>query len=128
MSAIDRLKNLEYAARRVDKLTDNGREQLDSEPLAASLDFKQPETLQQMLQRMVRSHVSAIAQTEGYETLEESMDFDVEGADLPTDYEIDESLPIGNIDETTDNESGNSADNTTDGDTPSDFTPPEEKD
>jgi hypothetical protein len=95
MGLTERLKNLEFAARKVDSHV-NGREVLDSTPLAKSLDIRPPESLQTMMQRMIRTHISALQASEGYETFEEANDFDTgDDPELRTEYEIDETLPIG---------------------------------
>jgi hypothetical protein len=95
MGLTERLKNLEFAARKVDSHV-KGREVLDSTPLAKSLDIRPPESLQTMMQRMIRTHISALQASEGYETFEEANDFDTgDDPELRTAYEIDESMPIG---------------------------------
>jgi hypothetical protein len=95
MGLTERLKNLEFAARKVDSHV-KGREVLDSTPLAKSLDIRPPESLQTMMQRMIRTHISALQASEGYETFEEANDFDTgDDPELRTEYEIDETLPIG---------------------------------
>lgn len=67
-----------------------GQEMTDSTPLRIPLGFQRPETLAEQVQRLVRTHISQTAANQGFETFEESEDFDVEDEpDFPdTPYEM----------------------------------------
>lgn len=65
-----------------------GHEVLDPTPIAVPAGFKRPETLAEQVQRLVRTHISREAAESGYETFEESEDFDVDDDfDPSTPYE-----------------------------------------
>lgn len=55
-----------------------GREILDPTPPRIPANFKRPETLAEQVARLVRGNISREAEAAGYETFEESEDFDVE--------------------------------------------------
>jgi hypothetical protein len=112
----DRLERLVKAARKVDQLV-NGREVPDPVPMTAGLDLKQPESIQHMLQRMVKQHVSALAQSEGYESIDEAMDFDTgEDMELKNPYDIDNFIPTSGQNTDSDNNvnSGDTSEDSTD--------------
>jgi hypothetical protein len=121
MSFEERLKNLEFAARKVDSLLD-GREVLDSVPLNANLNLNKPESITAMIKRLVKTHVSVLQESEGYESFEEAMDFDTgEDAELKTAYDIDEYLDSGydnhdkeSTSKDTDDSSGDTVNDSTD--------------
>lgn len=71
-------------------LRTGGVENTDSTPLRIPLGFKRPETLAEQVQRLVRGHLSRVAEEQGFETFEEAEDFDVEDdMDFPeTPYEL----------------------------------------
>lgn len=73
------------------KLNNNGHEVLDSTPLALPLGFKKPESLDDQIRRLVRTHISAQAQEQGFETWEDADDFDIpdDQADPATPFEMD---------------------------------------
>lgn len=60
------------------KLNDKGHEILDNTPVAIPVGWKRPESLQEQMRRMIRTELSQAAANEGFETFEESEDFDVE--------------------------------------------------
>lgn len=55
-----------------------GSERLDPKPVAIPAGFKRPETLAEQVQRLVRTQISREAREAGFETFEESEDFDVD--------------------------------------------------
>lgn len=55
---------------------ENGHEVPDPTPIALPIGFKRPESLQEQIARMVRSHFLLGRQAEGYETPEEADDLD----------------------------------------------------
>lgn len=55
-----------------------GHEVPDSTPMEIPAGFKRPESLQEMVQRLVRHQVSEAADAAGHETFEESEDFEVD--------------------------------------------------
>lgn len=59
------------------KFTKDGRELPSSRPVEIPVGMQRPETLAEMVQRLVRQHVSKVAAAEAYETFEEANDFDV---------------------------------------------------
>lgn len=71
------------------RLDANGHEILDQTPVAMPAGFKQPERLAETIQRLVRRGLSDMAAQQGYETFEESEDFEVddEAFDPSTPYE-----------------------------------------
>lgn len=64
------------------KYDEKGQEIPDPRPMAIPIGMKRPETLQEMIARMVHQH-SVVAQRHGHETFEEADDFDVEDEDVP---------------------------------------------
>lgn len=65
-----------------------GRELPDPTPVELPAGRRVPESLESMMARMVRGHVSQLAEREGLETFEEANDFDIESDDEPlTAYE-----------------------------------------
>lgn len=70
------------------KYDSQGRELPDPTPVALPAGRRLPESLESMLARMVRGHVSQLAEREGLETFEEANDFEIESDDEPlTAYE-----------------------------------------
>lgn len=66
----------------------NGWELLDPTPVAIPTGFKVPETMEQRVQRLTRTSMSALAAEQGYETFEESEDFNIgDDIDPSTPYE-----------------------------------------
>lgn len=55
-----------------------GREIPDPKPMSIPSGFKRPETLAEQVQRLVRTQISRQAAEEGYETFEDSEDFDID--------------------------------------------------
>ena len=70
-------------------LDDRGWEVPDPNPVEIPAGFRKPETLAEMVQRMVRGRVSEIAESEGYETFEEADDFEI----ADDEYMDDPSTP-----------------------------------
>lgn len=68
------------------RLDEFGHEIPDPKPVAIPAGFKRPETLAEQVQRLVRTSISRQAAEQGFETFEESEDFDV-------DDEFDPSTP-----------------------------------
>lgn len=68
------------------RLDEYGHEIPDPKPVAIPAGFKRPETLAEQVQRLVRTSISRQAAEQGFETFEESEDFDV-------DDEFDPSTP-----------------------------------
>lgn len=86
-----------------------GRELPDPTPVEIPLDMKRPETVQEMMARMVRTEVSQMAASRGMESFEESFDFDVDDdVELPlTSHElVAMKLEIGQNGEGADADSG----------------------
>lgn len=125
--ATERLERLEFATRKADALL-NGREVPDDVPLAATLKLPKQESLSDMIQRLVRTNISALAASEGYETFEEANDFDIgDDPELKGEYEIDDELPLGISDYPEPGDTPAESAQDTAGDTPpSDETPPAE--
>lgn len=70
-----------------------GREIPDPRPLEIPAGFKKPESITDIIQRLVRTQLSQRAQEEGNETWEEANDFDMDDDDpdsLFTPYELQE--------------------------------------
>lgn len=60
------------------RLDENGSEVLDSTPVALPVGFKRPESIHDTIRRLIRTErYSRQMEAAGYETLEESDDFDV---------------------------------------------------
>lgn len=72
-----------------------GREDPDQTPIAIPIGFSQPESIESMIARAVRSHAfMEAARRNNRETFDEADDFDVDDdPELKSPYEIDESLP-----------------------------------
>jgi len=84
------MKHYDDQELRADRLDDNGHEVPDPTPLRIPGGFKRPETLQEQVARLVRGSISREAEAAGYETFEESEDFDV-------DDEFDPRTPFETI-------------------------------
>lgn len=80
------------------KFNEKGQELPDPAPLAIPLGAKKPETLVEMMRRLIRQDLSRHAQEEGNETFEEANDFDIEEDDAElhtTEYEeMREEIPV----------------------------------
>lgn len=77
------------------KFNERGEELPDPTPVEVPAGFKEPESLQSMIARLVRTHVSAAAERHGFETVDEANDFEVPDEEFPeTKYEVlgDEQL------------------------------------
>lgn len=68
----------EVEARLMSRLDENGHEVPDPTPLTIPSGFRRPETLQEQVARLVRGAMSRRAEEEGFETFEDSEDFDVD--------------------------------------------------
>lgn len=80
------------------KFDEKGREVLDPTPIEVPLSFRRPLTMQEEIQRMVRQELSRAAESSGFESFEESDDFDVEDDDdlvFMSPYEIREMAHDG---------------------------------
>lgn len=66
---------------------ERGREIPDQTPVELPAGCKVPESLDSMIARMVRGHVSELAAKEGMETFEEANDFELEEEDEYTESE-----------------------------------------
>lgn len=60
---------------------DNVQEIPDKTPVEIPLNYEAPESLESMIARMVSVEMSAIAKKGGFETFEESDDFDIDDTD-----------------------------------------------
>lgn len=58
-------------------IDENGNEMPNPAPMEIPVGMKRPPTLQEQIQRVMRSELSQRAMEEGFETYEESIDFDV---------------------------------------------------
>lgn len=72
------MKNYDDQELRDDRLDKNGHEVPDPTPLRVPGGFKRPETLQEQVARLVRGSISREAEAAGFETFEESEDFEVD--------------------------------------------------
>lgn len=82
------------------KHDEKGREIMDTTPVEVPLEFQRPLTMQEEIRRMVRQELSRAAEASGFETFEESDDFDVEDDDdllFMSPYEIKEMAHDGPI-------------------------------
>lgn len=59
-------------------LDEFGREIPDPRPMSIPSGFKRPETLAEQVQRLVRTSISRQAEEQGFETFEDSEDFEIE--------------------------------------------------
>lgn len=70
-----------------------GMEMNSGEPVAVPVGYKTPPTLEERIASAVRLEVSAIAQSQGFETFDEAEDFEVgddyDPMDSGTPYELD---------------------------------------
>lgn len=69
------------------KYNERNEEIPDKRPIAVPLGYEVPESLSDMIARMVRTH-SVIAARNGAETFEESDDFDVDDEEMTSQYEL----------------------------------------
>lgn len=78
-------------------LDDEGREVLNPLPTVTNTDIRPP-SLQEQIQRLVRTELSRQVQQQGAETFEEANDFDVPDDDIPADTSpytlLEEEEPI----------------------------------
>lgn len=79
------------------KLDKNGHEVPDPKPLSIPMGYKRPETLQEQVQRLIRSSMSEYAALQDAETFEEADDFDIEDDELDpsTPYEMEFDPVLG---------------------------------
>lgn len=71
------------------KFNERGEELPDPTPVEVPAGFKAPESIQSMIARLVRTHVSDAAQRQGFESVDEANDFDVDDEEFPeTKYEV----------------------------------------
>ena len=94
---IEELRKLKTA-----HITEDGKEQLNPVPVEIDSGLKRPLTLQEQIQRVLRTQVSVQAMEQGRESWEEANDFDVndsyEEEIYDTRYTImDEEEPVGAV-------------------------------
>lgn len=65
------------------KFNERGHELPDPTPVEVPIGFRRPLTLQEEIMRFVRREMSQIAEQQGFETFEESDDFDVDDDVMP---------------------------------------------
>lgn len=72
------------------KFDAHGRELPDSTPIEIPAGMRRPESVQEMMARMVRTSISQMAVSQGKESFDEAFDFDVDDdAELPlTSHEL----------------------------------------
>ena len=76
-----------------DRLDEEGREILDPNPMEVPVGFDRPETLQETIQRIMRtSEAVAEARRAAFETAEEADDFDI-----PEDETFDPETPFEQV-------------------------------
>lgn len=63
------------------KYNDLGQEIPDPTPVAMPIGYERPESMESMIARMVRIHISKQAQEDGFESFEEAEDFYAEDDD-----------------------------------------------
>lgn len=73
---INKAKKLVKVVRK-GSLNENGYELLDPKPMAVPIGFEKPEPIEAKMQRLIRDHMSRIAEENGYETFEDAEDFDI---------------------------------------------------
>lgn len=81
------------------RFNEKGQELPDNTPVEMPAGHKRPESIQDMIRRLVRTDVSAAAERAGAESFEEANDFEVEEDDaelFPTHHELHEEV----VDET----------------------------
>lgn len=83
------MSKLHAVVQAINGLDADGHEVPDPRPLTLPSGFKRPETLAEQVQRLVRNHLSRIAEESGAESFEEAEDFDVDDdpSDPATPYE-----------------------------------------
>lgn len=68
----------------------------DPQPMAVPVRFQRPESLDQMIRRMIRTQMSVQAAQGGHESFEEAEDFDTgDDLELRSQYEIEGDTPSG---------------------------------
>ena len=87
---------LERAVRRFDRLDPSGGEVLDPRPMEIPAGFRKPESLAETVQRLTRGAIARHAAEQGFESFEESEDFDVDDDfDPSTPYEAEFDPVLG---------------------------------
>jgi len=83
------MKNILKKIRRFGRHNEKGEEILDPTPMALTVGFTRPLTLEERIASMVRGEMSLASQKAGFETFEDANDFDVddESFDPSTPYE-----------------------------------------
>lgn len=56
-----------------------GRELVDPKPIEIPAGMKRPESINEMMARLVKNEISVMASRQGFETLDEASDFEVDG-------------------------------------------------
>lgn len=81
------------------KFDERGREIPDQTPVEVPLSARRPESMQDIIARMVRAQVNEVADQNGYPSFEEEDDFDdpTESLDeeMLTQYTVQDMTPIG---------------------------------
>lgn len=71
-----------------------GREIPDLTPVAIPANVARPESQESLIKRIIREELSMQASSQGFETFEESLDFDVDDdAEFVSQYEYPEMIP-----------------------------------
>lgn len=83
----------------ISDLDERGAEVLDPTPMSPPIGFRQTPSMMELVRQMVQSErLKAAAQAEGFETFEESEDFDVDDDfDPSTPFENDFDPPIAEL-------------------------------
>lgn len=73
------------------KYNEQGEEMMDPTPVALPMAFRRPESISDMMKRLVRTHLSRVAAAEQSESFDEADDFNVDGEEKEpnTPYEDD---------------------------------------
>lgn len=78
------------------KFSEDGRELPDSTPIEIPAGFRKPESLKEMIARMIQAHGLRREESDGEETFEEANDFDMEEEEspelYPTHHELHEEV------------------------------------
>ena len=89
------MSNIDPATGEV-RLDEHGHELPDPRPMEVPLGMKKPETIAEVVQRLVRHQVSQYAAMNGMETFEEAEDVEVDDEfDPSTPYELDFDPVLG---------------------------------
>lgn len=83
------------------KYNEKGEEMMDPTPVALPIAFKRPESVGQMMQRLIKNHYSKVAAAEGLDSFDDADDFDIgDDVEPKSPYESDldgtDALPAVN--------------------------------